>query len=161
MRILLLPFLVLFSLSLYAENIKIGYIDTENVVNNLPKYQKSVENLSKTFEPKKQELLALFDHIELLRIKIISIKDSPKQENLQFELSKLARLEDSFEKETESWQAAINNQKIQLLKEIELLINTAISEIAITENYDLILYENVAFVSDQIDITKKVIERIQ
>ena len=97
MRILLLPFLVLFSLSLYAENIKIGYIDTENVVNNLPKYQKSVENLSKTFEPKKQELLALFDHIELLRIKIISIKDSPKQENLQLELSKLARLEDSFE----------------------------------------------------------------
>jgi len=41
------------------------------------------------------------------------------------------------------------------------LINTAINELAISENYDLILYENAAFVSEKVNITNKVIERIK
>ena len=48
-----------------------------------------------------------------------------------------------------------------LLLEIEQLINSTISELATSENYDLILYENAAYVSDEVNITKKVIERIQ
>jgi outer membrane protein len=55
----------------------------------------------------------------------------------------------------------MNNKKIELLQKIEMLINKTISELAISENYDLILYENVAFVSDKVNITNKVIERIQ
>ena len=55
----------------------------------------------------------------------------------------------------------MNNRKIELLQKIELLINTTVNELAISENYDLILYENAAFVSDKVNITYKVIERIQ
>ena len=55
----------------------------------------------------------------------------------------------------------INKKKIELLKEIEMLINTTINEIAIYENYDLILYENAAYVNDKVNITNKVIEKIQ
>jgi len=144
----------------YAETIKIGYINTEKVVNNLPQYQQNVDKLSKEFEPKKQELLDLFKHIELLRAKINSINSTENKENLQIELSKLTSLEDSFKQETEFWQKTMNNKKIELLQKIELLINTTINDLAISENYDLILYENAAFVSDEVNITNKVIERI-
>ena len=161
MRIIVLSFLALLSLNVFAETIKIGYIDTDQVVNNLPQYQKNVDRLSNEFEPKKQELLDLFNHIELLRAKIIIINDSENKENLQRELSKLTSLEESFKQETEFWQVTMNNRKIELLQKIELLINTSINEIAISENYDLILYENAAFVSDKVNITNKVIERIQ
>jgi len=161
MRISVLSSLVLLSFSAWAETVKIGYIDTQRVVNNLPQYQQSVEELSKEFEPKKQELLDLFKHIELLRMKINSINSTEKKENLQIELTKLASLEKSFKQETEFWQETINTKKIKLLQKIELLINNTINELAISENYDLILYENAAFVSDEINITDKVIERIQ
>ena len=161
MRIIVLSFLALLSFNAFAETLKIGYIDTDQVVNNLPQYQKNVDRLSNEFEPKKQELLDLFNHIELLRAKIIIINDSENKENLQRELSKLASLEDSFKQETEFWQATINNRKVELLQKIELLINTAMNELAISESYDLILYENAAFVSDKVNITNKVIERIQ
>ena len=160
MRIIVLSFLVLLSISVFAETIKIGYINTDQVVNNLPQYQINVDRLSNEFEPKKQELLDLFNHIELLRAKIIIINDSENKENLQRELSKLTSLEESFEQETEFWQVTMNNRKIELLQKIELLINSTINEIAISENYDLILYENAAFVSDKVNITDKVIERI-
>jgi len=161
MRILVLSSLVLLSFSVWSETVKIGYIDTQRVVNNLPQYQQSVDKISKEFEPKKQELLDLFKHIELLRMKINSINNTEKKENLQIELTKLASLEESFKQETEFWQETMNTKKIELLQKIELLINNTINELAISENYDLILYENAAYVSDEINITDKVIERIQ
>jgi len=160
MRIIVLFFLALLSFNVFAELIKIGYIDTEQVVNNLPQYQQNVDRLSNEFEPKKQELLDLFNHIELLRAKIVIINDSENKENLQRELTKLTSLEESFKQETKFWQVTMNNRKIELLQKIELLINSTINEIAISENYDLILYENAAFVSDKVNITDKVIERI-
>ena len=149
------------SFAIQAETIKIGYINTEKVVNNLPQYQQSVDEISKEFEPKKQELLDLFKHIELLRAKINTINNSENKENLQIELSKLTSLEESFKQETEFWQEMMNTKKIELLQKIELLINNTINDLAISENYDLILYENAAFVSDEINITSKVIKRIQ
>ena len=161
MRILVLFSLVLLSFSTWAESVKIGYIDTQRVVNNLPQYQQSIDEISKEFEPKKQELLDLFKHIELVRVKINAINNTEKKENLQIELSKLASLEESFKQETEFWQETMNTKKIELLQKIELLINNTINELAISENYDLILYENAAYVSDEINITDKVIERIQ
>mgnify|MGYP006089247359 FL=1 len=161
MRILVAFFLASLSLFVCAETIKIGYIDTEQVVNNLPQYQQSVDEISRGFEPKKQELLDLYNYIELLRAKINTINQSKNKENLQIELSKLTSLEDSFKQETEFWQQTMNDKKIELLQKIELLINSTINELAISENYDLILYENAAFVSDKVNITRKVIERIQ
>ena len=161
MKILVITCLTLLSLSVYAETIKIGYIDTEKVVNNLPQYIQSAEAISDEFEPKKQELLDLFNHIELLRVKITTINNSENKENLQIELSKLTSLEETFRQETEFWQEEMNNKKIELLQKIEQLINITINKIAISENYDLILYENAAFVSDEVNITYKVIERIQ
>jgi len=161
MKTLVITCLTLLSLSLYAETIKIGYIDTEKVVNNLPQYIQSVEEISNEFEPKKQELLDLFKHIELLRVKINTINNSKNKENLEIELSKLSSLEESFSQETKFWQEMMNNKKIELLQKIELLINTTINELAISDGYDLIFYENAAFVSDEVNITSKVIERIQ
>jgi len=161
MRILVLFSLVLLSFSAWSESVKIGYIDTQRVVNNLQQYQQSIDKISKEFEPKKQELLDLFKYIELIRVKINTINNTEKKENLQIELSKLASLEQSFKQETEFWQETMDTKKIELLQKIELLINNTINELAISENYDLILYENAAFVSDEINITSKVIERIQ
>ena len=161
MRNLALSCLVLLSISAFSETIKIGYIDTEQVVNNLPQYQQSVLEISKEFEPKKQELLDLFKHIELLREKVNAINKTEKKENLQIELSKLASLEESFKKETEYWQETMNTKKIELLQKIELLINNTINDLAISESYDLILYENAAFVSNEVNITNKVIQRIK
>ena len=161
MKIIVILCSVLLAITASAETIKIGYIDTEQVVNNLPQYQKRILEISKEFEPKKQELLDLFNHIELLREKIDTISKSEKKENLQIKLSELASLEGSFKEETEFWQETMSNKKFELLQQIELLINNTIKSLAISEDYDLILYENAAFVSDEVNITYKIIERIE
>ena len=55
----------------------------------------------------------------------------------------------------------MNNRKIDLLKEIELIVNQTINEFALRENFDLILYENIAFVSDKVNITDEIIAEIE
>ena len=79
----------------------------------------------------------------------------------QKELDKIKELEVSFQSETELWQYQLNQDKLLLLQKIETMINQAINEFAASENYDLILYENAAFVSDDINITNQIILKIE
>ena len=160
MKTLFVFFLSLTFLSVNANSIKIGYIDTAEVINNISKYQENIALISEEFDFKKNELLDLFDHIELLKSKI----ENNKKNNIipdESDLLKITSLEDTFKSETEFWQNSFNNRKIELLQEIEQIINKSIIDIAIREEFDLILYENVAFVSDEVNITHKIIAEIE
>ena len=161
MRVLVLFFLSALCLTANAQSLKIGFIDTEQVIASLTQYKNSVNALSREFEPKKQELLDLFNHIELLRENIKLKKITNTSDSDGIELAKLKDLEESFEKETEFWQKSMNSNKINLLNKIESLINITINEYAIEEDYDLILYKDVAFVSDKVNITQQIIEKIE
>jgi outer membrane protein len=161
MKFLAIVFFSLLCFSSYAENIKIGFINTNQVVTSLTQYKSSIDEISNEFKPKKQELLDLYNHIELVRSKIDEILQSDSNQSVEDELTKLSNLEQSFRQETEFWQKTMNNKKIDLLKEIEILVNQTINEYAKRENYDLILYENIAYVSDKVDISKEIIAEIE
>ena len=161
MRVFALIFLAFLAFPATAEPIKIGYIDTEKVVNSLSQYQQENNGIIQEFESKKQELLDLFNHIELVRANLNKIDKSLNENDFQIELNKILELESSFQQETEYWQEKINQKKIDLLQKIEIVINKAIKEFAINEGYDLILYENAAFVSKNINITNKIISIIE
>ena len=161
MKVLAILFFCLLSFSTNAENIKIGFIDTNQVVTSLSQYKASIDEISSEFEPKKQELLDLYNHIELVKTNIDEILKSDSNKSIEDELIKLSNLEQSFREETEFWQNTMNNKKIDLLKEIEILVNQTINEYAKRENYDLILYENIAFASDKVDISKEIIAEIE
>ena len=161
MRVIVLFFLALLVTTINANSIKIGYIDVEKVINNLPQYQEDNDSLVQRFEPKKQQLLDLFKHIELLKENLNNFDKSINNEMYQKELNKIIELEVSFQSETELWQNQLNQEKLLLLQKIETMINQAINEFATSENYDLILYQNAAFVSDQVDITNQIISKIE
>ena len=161
MRATVLFLLALLVTSINAQSIKIGYIDVEEVINSLSQYQHDNDSLIQQFEPKKQQLLDLFKHIELLKENLNNVDRSINNENYQKELDNIIALEASFQKETELWQQQLNQKKYESLQKIEAMINKAIEEFAISENYDLILYQNAAFASDQVNITNQIISRIE
>ena len=161
MRAIVLFLLAVLVTSINAQSIKIGYIDVEEVINSLPQYQHDNDSLIQQFEPKKQQLLDLFKHIELLKENLNNVDRSINNENYQKELDNIRELEASFQKETELWQQQLNQKKYESLQKIETMINLAIEEFAISENYDLILYQNAAFASDQVNITNQIISKIE
>jgi len=161
MRAIVLFLLALLVTSTNAQSIKIGYINVEEVINSLSQYQHDNDSLIQQFEPKKQQLLDLFKHIELLKENLNNLDRSLNNETYQEELDKIKELEVSFQLETELWQQQLNQKKIESLQKIETMINLAIEEFATSEKYDLILYQNAAFVSDQVNITNKIISKIE
>ena len=161
MRVIVLFFLALLVTPINANSIKIGYIDVEKIINSLPQYQEDNDSLVQRFEPKKQQLLDLFKHIELLKENLNNFDKSINNKIYQKELNKIIELEVSFQSETELWQHQLNQEKLLLLQKIETMINQAVNEFATSENYDLILYQNAAFVSDQVNITKNIISKIE
>jgi len=161
MRVVVLFLLALLVTSTNAQSIKIGYINVEEVINSLSQYQHDNDSLIQQFEPKKQQLLDLFKHIELLKGNLNNLDRSLNNETYQEELDKIKELEVSFQLETELWQQQLNQKKIESLQKIETMINLAIEEFATSEKYDLILYQNAAFVSDQVNITNQIISKIE
>ena len=161
MRVIVLFFLALLVTSINAQTIKIGYIDVEKVITSLSQYQRDNDSLIQQFEPKKQQLLDLFRHIELLKKNLNIIDKSTNNESYQKELDNIRELELSFQNETELWQQQLNQKKYESLQKIETMINLTIEEFAISENYDLILYENAAFANDEVNITSQIISIIE
>jgi len=161
MRFLALFFFAILITPINAHSIKIGYIDVEKVINNLSQYRQENNLLIQQFEPKKQQLLDLFKHIELLRKKLINVETTINNETYQKELDTIRDLEVSFQTDTELWQQELNQKKLESLQKIETIINRAIEEFAVDENYDLILYQNIAFSSDEVNITNKIISKIE
>jgi len=161
MRFIALFFFTLLFTSINAHSVKIGYINVEEVINNLSQYQQENDSLIQQFEPKKQQLLDLFKHIELLKNNLKNVDRSINNETYQKELNNIRELEVGFQKETELWQQQLNQRKLESLQKIESIINKAIEEFAVTENYDLILYQNAAFVSDEVNISNSIISKIE
>ena len=161
MRFLALFFFTILITSINAHSIKIGYIDVEKVINNLSQYQQENNALIQQFEPKKQQLLDLFKHIELLKNNLNNVETTVSNETYQKELEKISELEISFQTDTELWQQQLNQEKRESLQKIETMINLVIEKFATSENYDLILYQNAAFVSDQVNITNQIISKIE
>ena len=161
MRFIALFFFTLLVTSINAHSVKIGYINVEEVINNLSQYQQENDSLIQQFEPKKQRLLDLFKHIELLKKNLNNVDRSINNETYQKELNNIRELEVGFQKETELWQQQLNQRKLESLQKIEAIINKAIEEFAVTENYDLILYQNAAFVSDEVNISNSIISKIE
>ena len=161
MRFLALFFFAILITPINAHSIKIGYIDVEKVINNLSQYQQENNSLIQQFEPKKQQLLDLFKHIELLKQNLNNVRATISDETYQKELDKIRELEISFQTDTELWQQQLNQKKRESLQKIETMINLVIEKFATSEKYDLILYQNAAFVSDQVNITNQIISKIE
>ena len=161
MRFLALFFFTILITPINAHSIKIGYIDVEKVINNLSQYQQENNALIQQFEPKKQQLLDLFKHIELLKKNLNNVETNVSNETYQKELEKIRELEISFQTDTELWQQQLNQEKRESLQKIETMINLVIEKFATSEKYDLILYQNAAFVSDQVNITNQIISKIE
>ena len=114
MRTIVLFLLALLVTSINAQTIKIGYIDVEKVITSLSQYQRDNDSLIQQFEPKKQQLLDLFRHIELLKKNLSNIDKLTENASYQRELDNIRKLELSFQDETELWQQPVSYTHLTL-----------------------------------------------
>jgi outer membrane protein len=160
MRVLAL-LLTLLNTQIFAEFIKIGYIDIDRVIENSSLYKAANEKLIAEFEPRKNILVEQLDDIIFLKEKIKLPNDVVDDIKFINQLKIIHNLEDEFQSKSEIWQKELNQSQFNLLSEIEIIINNAINTFAKLNKYDLILYENGAFVGPNVDISDDIILLIE
>ena len=161
MRIVSAFALALLVTNAFAHDFKIGYIDIEEIISNTPQYQQDIGVINEQFQQTKGELLALFDHVKLLKDSLTLIDKDTQTEEYNKKLNNLSKLELYFQQETIAWNERLNTEKIAVIKRIEIFINKIIKKYGIDEEFDIIFYQNVAFVSGEMDITQLIINKMQ
>lgn len=145
----------------FTEELKIAYVNVQEIMAKAPQALAAVEELKKEFAEKEKKLLAIQSELQTLREKLnrdsLTMKDSEKKELEQNMLRKDRELK---------WNQGIYDEDLkimraELLRAVQTDIYKTIIKIAQEKKYDLVLKEDVFFVSGRVDITSLVLDELK
>ncbi len=159
----LLVFLLLAAtqaVSAQRPEIKIGFVNTPQVLKEAPQARKVEERLKAIFEPREAQLKA--QRQEILAMEEQLKMDGGPGSNARRKLEREIRLKVSqlkfLEQEFREDQNLRRNEEIRNLQKV---ISDVLKKQGDDGKFDLILTEGVSYVSDQIDITAETIEMLK
>ena len=146
---------------IYAQPVKIGYINIDHVVTSSPQFSKANDRMITRFKPKERNLLLLSNNIQVLVNKFNKNKDDFSQSEVKMEINKITNLEQKLKQQAITLKKQLALENKQSLGKIQNLINMIIRKIAEEQNFDLILYQKVAYASKKINITTLVSQKLK
>ena len=153
--------LVLLSGFLQAQPLKIGYINIDHLVSSSPQFIQANQVVIKAFQPQEKQLLALSKRIQLSADTFNKNSKTLTQSERKTEIKKIANLERQLKQQARALKKQLNLKNEQELSKIQDLINRVIKQVAEDQNFDLILYQEVAYVSKKINITPIISQKLR
>ncbi|MEJ6564055.1 MAG: OmpH family outer membrane protein [Burkholderiales bacterium] len=145
--------------SVSAQELKIGFVNTDRVFKEAAPAIRSQKKLQAEFAPRDEEIKSVDAQAKVVKEKLekngLTMAESEKRK-LESELARLSREIQRLQRE---FREELNLRKQEELKVILRIANEKIDKIAIEEKYDLILQEAV-YRSSRVDITDKVIKAL-
>lgn len=143
-----------------AENYKVAVVNVADILEQAPQVERIKNQLEKEFAQRDRELVDLQKELRKLEDRLVRdgaiMSDSERDEldnDRRAKKRELKRLQDEFRED-------LNIRRNQELGTLQREVMEAIKGLAKSENYDLIMSEGVVFASDRINITTKVLERL-
>jgi len=163
----LLAFVFLISVSSYGQRgVRIGYIDTEYILQNVPEYQEASNQLDAKVQKWKSEIESRLGVIEqkkkqLSNESVLLTKEliEERQEEISIEESEIL----DYQQKRFGPNGDLMIQKRNLMQPIQDQIFTAVQEIAANKKYDLVLDKsdgNMLYSADRFDISEQVLRSI-
>ena len=157
-----LIFLALFlTSSIYAQPLKIGYINIDHVVTSSPQFSQANDIVINKFKPKEAQLLLLNNKIKSLLKQFNKNKKDFSEKEVKYEVGKIAGLEKKLKQLALTLKKQLVFENKQALGRIQKMINQVILEVAKEQNFDLILYQKVAYASKKINITSLISQKLR
>ena len=153
--------LVLLNGSLQAQPLKIGYINIDHLVSSSPQFIQANQIVIKAFQPQEKQLLALSKRIQLSADTFNKNSKKLTQVERKTEIKKIANLERQLKQQAQALKKQLKFKNEQELSKIQDLINRVIKQVAEDQNFDLILYQEVAYASKKINITPIISQKLR
>jgi len=152
--------LALFALGASAAELKIGYVQVDKILQEAPQTAESGKKLEKEFSPRTKELETLQKQIKDQETKLdkdaLTMSESARRDKER----DISNLKIEFQRKQRELREDINLRKNEELSVLQDRINKAVTSVAETDGYDLVVYSGVAYASKKIDITDKVLKSL-
>lgn len=159
-RILIFTLLMSLTGVTLAQDIRIGYVDMKRLLDNAPQVIAGRAELDIEFRPINDELLV--DEARLLEMEQqLASASGLSAEQLAARQRQIRNLDRSIERRREDLAEELNFRRNRHIKELGEEIEVAVQTVARREGYDLVLSSPVAYASETIDITGKVLSFLE
>ncbi|MHB0887182.1 OmpH/Skp family outer membrane protein [Acidithiobacillus sp.] len=149
---------LLYTTGAWADPLKIGFVDLDRALRELPEAQVGAATLNKQIEAKQKEIEAKRQQIDAFQKELE--KDFPKLNNAQRQ-EREAQLQSmiiSLQQFQRQAQDGLNYQRNQILKNLQDQLVKVVSNIGRAGHYTVILNDkSVLYVNGAIDITPQVV----
>ena len=151
--------LFLASLSVYAE-LKVGFVQVDKILQEAPQTIESNKKLEKEFSSRtdklKADVKALKEREASFSKDVLTMKDSERGTKEK----SLSQLRVDVQRIERELREDINIRRNEELGGLQEQINKAVTAVSKAEGYDLVLYNGVAYASEKIDITDKILKSL-
>lgn len=158
LKSLVLASFMTFALSAQSAELKVGYVQVDKILQEAPQTAESGKKLEREFSPRSQELDRMAKQIKDLEstldkdgLTITEAERRNKERDVQ-------NIKIEFQRKQRELREDINLRKNEELGSLQDRINKAVQTVAKAESYDLVMYSGVAYATDKIDITDKVLK---
>ena len=153
----------LFGVNAFADmnGAKIGVVDLQKIMQASNQMKEIQQKLEKDFKPRRDKLVAMEETLkqdmEKFKRESAVMSDSQKKELEK----KIVSAQQVFEREGQQYQQELSAAHNEAMEQLYSKIRKAISKVADTDKYDLVLQKDAApFSSEKLDITNSVIKQI-
>ena len=153
--------LLALSTTLQAGSTKIGYINIDHIVKSSPQFIQANQAVIERFEPQEKQLVGLSEQLQSLVDQYNNSANSLSKDERNTQLKKISILENNLKQQALALKNQLKQVNEQELSKIQDLINQVVKEIAVNQNFDLILYQEVAYASQSVNITSLVSQKLR
>jgi outer membrane protein len=149
----------LFVTGVEANELKVGYVNTQRIFRDAPAAQKAAKKLEGEFSRRDQELQKMAKQLQGLQENLeknsVTMAESDRR-NKEKEFGELSR---EFQRKQREFREDLNLRQNEENAAVIEKANKAIKQIAEAEKYDLVL-QDVVWVSPKLDMTDRVIKAL-
>ncbi len=160
-RIVLLFALLLALVPAANADVKIGYVNAARLLDESPQAEDVSQRLKEEFSGKQKDLLTKQNKLKKMQERMTrdgSVMSEAEHGKLDRDILTLQR---DVQRKGDEFREDLNLRKNEEMNKLLGVIQSAISVIGKEENYDLIVYEGVAYASSTIDLTDKVLDKLR
>ncbi|RMD71156.1 MAG: OmpH family outer membrane protein [Gammaproteobacteria bacterium] len=147
--------------SLTQAEVKIGYVDAEQVLEKAPQVEAARKRLEKEFKPRDRELVAMQKEIKRLEEQLARDKDVMSESQRAKLERKILTKKRELKRAQAEFREDFNIRRNEEFDKLQRQIHQAIIQLAKDEKFDLILGDGVIYASKRVNITDKVLKRLK
>ena len=156
---ILLMLFTLFALPATAQQLRIGYVDMKQVLDNAPQVLAGREKLDLEFRPRNETIEFQDRQVQSMEDRL-QVGDLTEDARIRLD-RELREMRRNVNRQKEDLRDELSFRRTEEVQKLEDQINQAVQEIARDNGYDLILSSPVVYADPSLDITQLILDQLR